>query len=227
MLTPEEWRAVQLSLLVGTVAVAASLAPAIAIAWLLARWRGPGRWLLQGLVDLPLVLPPVVTGYLLLVLLGPRGPIGLALETHLGLRLAFTWWGAAVASAVVSFPLMVRAIRGAFQSIDPRLERAARSLGAGPLAVFWTVTLPLARHGLVAGCLLGFARSIGEFGATIMLAGDIPGETRTIPLAIYSLGSRVGGLDEAWRLVVVAIALAFAALLIGEHIDRRSHDERR
>jgi len=220
-MTAEEWSALLLSFRVGVVAVLASLPFAIGIGYGLARWPFPGRWLIQGVIDLPLVLPPVVTGFLLLALLGPKGPVGDFLESWFGIRVAFTWKGAAVASAVVSFPLMVRAIRGTFQEIDPRLELAARSLGASPWMAFLTVTLPLAFRGVVAGSVLAFGRSIGEFGATIMLAGDIPGETRTIPLAIYSLGHRVGGIEQTWRLVTLSIALAIGALILGELIEAR------
>jgi molybdate transport system permease protein len=221
LLTIEEWDALRLSLQVGLCAVAASLPAGVAIAYVLARRSFPGKWLVQAAVDLPLVLPPVVTGYLLLVLLGPAGPIGGWLDAWFGWRLVFTWQGAAVASAVVSFPLMVRAIRLAFQAIDPRLEAAARSLGASRIDAFRTVTLPLARRGLVAGCVLAFARSLGEFGATIMVAGNIERETRTIPLAIFSMVNRPGGLEQSWRLVVLAILLACVSLAVSEWIERR------
>ncbi|TWT89811.1 Molybdenum transport system permease protein ModB [Pseudobythopirellula maris] len=227
MLSPEEWSALALSLQVGVCAVLMSLPLAILVGYVLARTNFAGRWALQGLVDLPLVLPPVVTGYLLLVLLGPRGPVGSWLEGQLGVRVAFAWLGAAVASAVVSFPLMVRAIRGAFLGVDPRLETAARGLGASPVRAFFTVALPMARHGVVAGCLLAFARSVGEFGATIMLAGDIPGETRTLPLAIYSHANRVGGMQQSWRLVLLSVLLAAAALAVGEFLERGRLDGQR
>ncbi len=218
-MSPEETSALLLSMQVGVVAVLFSLPIAIAVAYVLVRWNFPGSFLLQGLVDLPLVLPPVVTGYLLLLLFSPAGAIGSFLVS-IGIEVAFTWLGAAIAAAVVSFPLMVRAIRGAIQSVDQRYEMTARSLGAGRVRTFFTITLPLARYGIVAGCLLAFARSIGEFGATIMLAGDIPGQTRTIPLAIYSLGQRVDGMQQSWRLVVLSIVLALAALLVGELLER-------
>jgi len=216
----EETIALLLSLRVGVVAVVFSLPFAIAIGYVLARWQFPGRWLLQGVVDLPLVLPPVVTGYLLLILFSPNSPVGSLIEST-GLQIPFTWLGAALASAVVSFPLMVRSIRGAIHSVDRRFELTARSLGASKLNTFLTITLPLSRHGVIAGCLLAFARSVGEFGATIMLAGDIPGETRTIPLAIYSQGNRVGGFEQSWRLVLLSIMLAIGALIIGEFIEQR------
>jgi molybdate transport system permease protein len=220
-LTSEEWDAVRLSVQVSLCAVLVSLPAAVAIAYALARSRFAGKWLLQVVVDLPLVLPPVVTGYLLLVCLAPKGPIGLLLDEWFGVRVVFTWLAAALASAVVSFPLMVRAIRLAFQSIDPRLELAARSLGARPTDAFFSVTLPLAARGVVAGCVLAFARSLGEFGATIMVAGNIAGETRTIPLAVFSLVNRPGGIEQSWRLVILSILLACAALAAGEFIERR------
>ena len=166
------------------------------------------------------MLPPVVTGYLLLILLAPNGALGSLLES-VGVRVAFSWWGAAVAAAVVSFPLMTRCIRSGIQSVDKRLELTSRSLGKSRLTILFTITFPLALNGIVAGCILAFARSVGEFGATIMLAGDIPGETRTIPLAIYSLGQRVEGLSDSWRLVLFSIVLSMAAVVIGEFIQHR------
>jgi molybdate transport system permease protein len=194
---------------------------AIPLAYGLARRSFRGKWLVEMLTDLPLVLPPVVTGYLLLVLCGPRGPIGRFFNQWLGFPLAFTWRGAALASAVVSFPLMVRAIRLAFQAVDPRLELAARSLGASRWDCFFSVSLPLARRGIIAGSLLAFARSLGEFGATIMIAANIEGQTRTIPLAIYSLANRPGGIEHSWRLVLLSVLLACAALLLGDWFERR------
>lgn len=220
-LTPEEWLALRLSFQVGLCAVVVSLPAAVLMGYVLARWQSSHRWLLEVLVNLPLVLPPVVTGYLLLVCLSPRGPIGRLLESWLGVRLVFTWWGAAIAAAVVSFPLMVRAIRVAFQAVDPRLEMAARSLGAGRIDAFWSVTLPLARRGVLAGCVLAFARSLGEFGATIMVAGNIVGETQTIPLAIFSYSNRPGAEEQVWRLAGISIVLAAAALLASEWLERR------
>jgi molybdate transport system permease protein len=220
-LSDEEWTALRLSVKVGICAVILSLAPATAIGYFLARRSFPGKWLAQAIVDLPLVLPPVVTGYLLLVVFGPRGPVGAVLARWLNVHVVFTWQGAALASAIVSFPLMVRAIRLAFQGIDSRLELAARSLGAGRFDAFCTVTIPLAKRGLIAGCVLAFARSLGEFGATIMIAGNIEGETRTIPLAIFSLVNRPDGVEQSWRLVVISILLACAALATGEFIERR------
>ncbi len=220
-ITPEEWSAVRLSLQAAGFAVLASLPAAVAMGYLLARGRFSGKWLLEVAVNVPLVLPPVVTGYLLLVCLGRRSPVGAMLERVAGLRLAFTWWGAALAAAVVGFPLMVRAIRLGFQAVDPRLELAARGLGAGRWRTFFTIALPLARRGVLAGGVLAFARGMSEFGATIMLAGNIPGQTRTIPLAIYSLSNRPGGLEQCWRLVALALVLACAALAASEWLEHR------
>jgi molybdate transport system permease protein len=227
MLTTEEWSALALSFRVGLCAVAASLPLAVLVGYVLARWTNSASWLarslrlgMQLLVDLPLVLPPVVTGYLLLICLVPRGPIGRLLEGLFGIKLLFTWWAAAIASAVVSFPLMVRTIRLAFQSIDPRLEFAARGLGAGPIDAFFSVSLPLAAKGVVAGAVLAFARSLGEFGATIMVLGSMEGR-RTIPLAIYSLTNRPGGVERCWRLVLISVLLACVALAASEWFERR------
>ena len=221
LLTIEEWHALRLSFQVAACAALVGLPLAVAIGYRLARSRVRGKWLVEVLVNLPLVLPPVVVGYLLLVCFSPRGPVGSLLLAWFGVKVVFTWWGAVLASVVVSFPLMVRAIRLAFQGIDPRLEMAARSLGAGPVRSFLTVSLPLARRGLIAGCVLGFARSLGEFGATIMVAGNIEGRTRTIPLAIYSLANQPDGMDRSWRLVGLAIILACGALAVSEWMERR------
>ncbi len=220
-LSAAEWSALRLSVQVALSATLASLPFAVVAGYLLARFRFAGKWLLEVLIDLPLVLPPVVTGYLLLVAFGPRGPIGAVLLGWFGVKLVFTWLGAALAAAVVSFPLMVRAIRLAFQGVDPRFELAARSLGAGRLGAFFTVALPLARRGLIAGFMLAFARSLGEFGATIMVAGNIAGRTRTIPLAVYAISNQPGGMTEAWRLVGLSILLACAALALSEWFQRR------
>jgi molybdate transport system permease protein len=219
-LSGDEWLALKLSFRVSLCAVAVSLPFATALGYLLARWQGRGKWLVELAVNLPLVLPPVVTGYLLLTLFAPVGPVGGALERWFGLRIVLTWIGAAIAAAVVSFPLMVRAIRLAFQGVDPRLEMAARSLGASRLDAFGSVTLPLARSGVLAGCVLAFARSLGEFGATIMVAGNIIGETQTIPLAIYSDWNR-GDEAAVWRMVGISIVLAAAALAASEWLERR------
>jgi molybdate transport system permease protein len=227
MLTAEEWSALRLSFQVGAWAVAGSLPAALALGYALARWSASSRWfsqaakwLVQVAIDLPLVLPPVVTGYLLLRLLAPKGPIGSYLQAWFGVRVLFTWPAAAIAAAVVSFPLMVRSIRLAFHAVDPRLEFAARSLGAGRLNAFLTISLPLARRGVAAGCILAFARSLGEFGATMMVLGSIEGQ-RTIPLAIYTLVYQPGGIERSWRLVLISIVLACGALAMSEWLERR------
>ncbi len=220
-LTAEEWSALSLSFQVALSAASAGLPIAVLTAYWLARSRSPVKWMVDALVNLPLVMPPVVTGYLLLICFSPRGPVGSLLASWFGVRIVFTWTGAVLAAAVVSFPLMVRAIRLAFQQTDPRLESAARSLGAGPLTAFFTITLPLAKRGLVAGWLLAFARSLGEFGATIMVAGNISGQTRTMPLAVFSLANRAEGMDQAWRLVLLSILLACLALGVSELLERR------
>jgi molybdate transport system permease protein len=221
-MSPGEWTAIRLSLQVASIGVLISLPLGIALGWLLARKRFLGKAALETLVNLPLVLPPVVTGYLLLVLFGRRGVIGRFLEDWFGIRLVFDWKGAALAAAVVSFPLMVRAIRIAFATVDRRLEQAARTLGAGPLDAFFTITLPLARHGVIAGCLLAFARSLGEFGATIMIAGNIPGQTQTIPLYIFDELQTPGGIEQSLNIVIFSIIIAAAALIVGEWLERRS-----
>jgi molybdate transport system permease protein len=221
LLTAEEWSALRLSFQVALFAVLLGLPPAVAMGHYLARSPSRGKWSVEMLVNLPLVLPPVVVGYVLLVCFSPRGPIGSLLASWFGVTVVFTWWGAVLASIVVSFPLMVRTIRLAFQSVDPRFEVAARTLGAGRWRTFWTVSLPLARHGVIAGLVLAFARSLGEFGATIMVAGNIEGRTRTIPLAIFTLANEPGGLEAAWRLVGLSILLACAALALSERLERR------
>ncbi|WP_156386719.1 molybdate ABC transporter permease subunit [Aureimonas sp. Leaf454] len=226
-LSPEEWTAVRLSLRVATVATLASLPFALFIAWLLARRRFPGKALLNGIVHLPLVLPPVVTGYLLLLAFGRRGPVGGVLEAYLGLVFSFRWTGAALASAVMGFPLMVRAMRLSIESIDRRLEDAASTLGANAAFVFLTVTLPLALPGIVAGLILGFAKAMGEFGATITFVSNIPGETQTLPAAIYTFTQVPGGETGALRLTLVSVAISMAALLVSEvlaaRVGRRVH----
>jgi molybdate transport system permease protein len=220
-LTPLEAEAVRLSLRVAVAAVVGSLPIGLFIAWLLARREFPGKTIVNGLVHLPLILPPVVVGYLLLVLLGRRGPLGAWLYDVLGITVAFTWKGAAIASAVMAFPLMVRAIRLSLESVDRRLEHAARTLGASPLRVFLTVTLPLTLPGILTGVVLGFARSIGEFGATITFVSNIPGETRTLPLALFSLVQTPGGGEGAMRMVIISVVLAMAALVASEVLARR------
>ena len=213
VLTPLEIEAIRLSLLVSLWAVIGSLPFGIACAWLLARVDFPGKVLVDGLIHLPLVLPPVVVGYGLLVGLGRRGIVGGWLFDWFGITLSFNWKGAAVASAVVAFPLLVRAIRLSIEAVDPGLEQAARTLGAGPFRTFLRVTLPLMMPGLVAGVVLAFARSLSEFGATITFVSNIPGETRTLPLALYTLTQMPGSEDAAFRLCVISILLALAALM--------------
>jgi molybdate transport system permease protein len=220
-LTPEERTAIALSLHVAGLATLATLPLGIAVAWLLARRDFPGKALVDALVHLPLVLPPVVTGYVLLLLFGRRGPIGAFLEAQFGLVLAFRWTGAALACAVMGFPLMVRAIRLGIEAIDTRLEHAAGTLGASPLLVFLTVTLPLALPGIVAGAVLCFAKALGEFGATITFVSNIPGETQTIPAAIYNYTQMPGGEGGALRLSLVSIAIAIGALAVSEWMVRR------
>jgi molybdate transport system permease protein len=220
-LSPDEWTAVALSLRVSLVATLASLPFGVLVALALARGRFPGRTLLDGLVHLPLVLPPVVTGYVLLLLFGRKGAIGAFLDQSFGIVFAFRWTGAALAAAVMGFPLMVRAIRLAIEAVDPGLERAAGTLGAGPVMVFLTVTLPLAAPGVLAGAVLGFAKALGEFGATITFVSSIPGETRTIPAAIYAFTQVPGGDAGALRLSLVAAAIALGALVISELLARR------
>ena len=219
-LTPLEVEAIMLSLRVAGWAVLISLPLGIAVAWLLARYRFPGWAVVNGLVHLPLVLPPVVVGFVLLLLLGRQGPLGAWLDDWFGITLAFTWQGAAVASAVVSFPLMVRAIRLSIEGMDQRLETAARTLGAPPVWVFASISLPLMAPGVLTGTILAFARCLGEFGATITFVSNIPGETRTLPLALYTYTQVPGGLDGAFRLMVIAIVIAFAALVGSELLAR-------
>lgn len=220
-LSPEEWTAVLLSLKVATVAVAASLPFGIGVALLLARSRLPGLWLLNALVHLPLILPPVVTGYALLLSFGRKGPIGGFLYDVFGLVFAFRWTGAALAAAVMGFPLMVRAIRLALEAVDPKLEQAAATLGAPRIAVFATVTLPLILPGVLAGAILAFAKAMGEFGATITFVSNIPGQTQTLPSAIYAFLQIPGGELQAARLAGVSVVVALAAVLISEAVARR------
>jgi molybdate transport system permease protein len=220
-MSEDEWSALRLSFQVAAVASMAGLPWAVAIGYWLARMRCRGKWIVESVVNLPLVLPPVVTGYLLLVLLAPRGPLGSILQSVFSIRIVFTWWGAALASMVMGFPLMVRAIRLAFQAVDPRLEMAAETLGARRWTAFWTVTLPLAKRGIASGWMLGFARSLGEFGATIMVAGNIEGETRTIPLAVYTLANQPDGMEAIWRLVMLSILLSCGGLAISEWLERK------
>lgn len=220
-LSPLEREALLLSLRVAAWCVLGSLPAGVAVAWLLARRDFPGKTLVDGLVHLPLVVPPVVVGYVLLVLLGREGLLGAWLEGALGVTVAFSWRGAVVASAVMAFPLLVRAVRLSIEAVDARLEEAARTLGARPLDVFATVTLPLVLPGVLAGTVLAFARSLGEFGATITFVSSIPGETRTLPLALYTLTQTPGQEGAALRLVVLSVVLAFAALGLSELAARR------
>jgi molybdate transport system permease protein len=221
MLTPVELNALRLSLQIALVAVIASLPFAIAVAWLLARRTFPGKTLLDAIVFLPLVLPPVVIGYFLLVLLGTKGPIGGWLYETFGIRLIFTRWGAAVAAAVMSFPLMVRSIRLALEAVDRGLEFAAQTLGASRLDVFLSVTLPLMLPGIVTGSIVAFATALGDFGATITFVGNVEGETQTLSLAIYSLTQTPDGDAAALRLVVISLVLALGALFVSELLARR------
>ena len=223
ILSPAEWEIVVLSLQVAGAAVAASLPFGMALAYGLARRRVPAPFLVENLIQLPLVLPPVVTGLLLLIVLGPEGPVGRWLEGSLGIRVAFSGIGAALAAAVVSFPLMVQTMRVAFEQIDPEWEEAVYVYGGGRWAVFRYVTLPLAARGITAGVVLAFARAVGEFGATIVLAGNIPGRTRTIPLAIFTRINQVGGEAAALRLVLIAVVLSLLSLLIHAVLTRRLH----
>ncbi|GGC37164.1 molybdate ABC transporter permease [Novosphingobium marinum] len=222
MLTAVEWEILLLSVKVGTVAILATLPVAFAIAWLLARKRFPGKIVLDALVHLPLVLPPVVTGWLLLLAFGANGPVGRFIEAVFGQGLVFRWTGAALASAVMALPLVVRAIRLSLEAVDRKLEDAARTLGAGRWRTFASITLPLSLPGVMAGAVLGFARSIGEFGATITFVSNIPGETRTLPLAIYSALQVPGGEDSVTRLAILAVALSLGALAVSEWLVRQS-----
>jgi molybdate transport system permease protein len=219
-LTPEEWDAVALSLRVSFWATLASLPLGVLVAYALARGRFWGRQVLNGLVHLPLILPPVVTGYLLLITFGRKGTVGQYLDQWFGIVLAFRWTGAALAAAVMAFPLMVRAIRLAIEAVDPRLEQAAGTLGASRPWVFVTVTLPLILPGIIAGAILAFAKAMGEFGATITFVSNIPGQTQTLPSAIYALLQVPGREDGVARLVWVAIAVAMTALLLSEWVAR-------
>ena len=222
MLSPAEWQVIGLSLKVSVVAMAATLPVAYALAWLLARRQFPGKLLVDALVHLPLVIPPVVTGWLLLLAFGRNGPVGTFLEDVLGITLVFRWTGAALAAGVMALPLMVRAIRLSIEAVDRRLVDAARTLGASKWRAFRTVTLPLSLPGILAGLVLGFARSVGEFGATITFAANIPGETRTLPLAIYTLLQTPGGEMAVARLAAIAVLLSLGALMASEWLVRRA-----
>lgn len=220
-LSPDEWNAVRLSIKVATFAMLASLPIGIAVALLLARGRFWGKTLLNGIVHLPLILPPVVTGYLLLLAFGRRGPAGALFADYFGLVFSFRWTGAALACGVMGFPLMVRAIRLSIETVDRRLEAAAGTLGASPLWVFATITLPLILPGMIAGAILSFAKAMGEFGATITFVSNIPNETQTLPSAIYTFTQVPGGDEGALRLTLISIVISMAALIASEVLARR------
>ncbi|MEC7763120.1 MAG: molybdate ABC transporter permease subunit [Pseudomonadota bacterium] len=219
-LGPAEWQAVALSLKVAVWATLATLPAGLFVAYALARWEFPGRQILNGLVHLPLILPPVVTGYLLLLTFGRNGPIGSVLEP-LGIVFAFRWTGAALAAGIMAFPLLVRAIRLSIEAVDPKLEEAAATLGAPKLWVFLTVTLPLILPGILAGSILAFAKAMGEFGATITFVSNIPGQTQTLPSAIYAFLQVPGSENAAIRLVVISVAIAMLALILSEVAAQR------
>jgi molybdate transport system permease protein len=220
LLSPSEWQAVALSLRVSFWATLISLPFGILVAYALARWEFWGKQALNGLVHLPLILPPVVTGYLLLLTFGTQGTIGRLLNDWFGIVLAFRWTGAALAAAVMAFPLMVRAIRLSLEAVNPKLEQAAGTLGASRPWALATVTLPLILPGIIAGSILAFAKAMGEFGATITFVANIPGQTQTLPSAIYAFLQVPGGDDDAFRLVAISIAIAMAALILSEWISR-------
>jgi molybdate transport system permease protein len=222
MLTPEEWAIVALSLQVGGVAVLATLPIAFALAWLLARAKFPGKVLVDALVHLPLVVPPVVTGWLLLLAFAPAGWIGGWLQSWFGVSVLFRWTGAAIAAGVMALPLMVRAMRISIEAVDRRLEQAAQTLGATRWRVSWTITLPLSLPGAIAGAVLGFARALGEFGATITFVSNVPGETETLPLAIYAALQQPGGEAMVLRLSAISVLLSLLALIASELIARRA-----
>ena len=220
-LSPAEWQAVTLSLRVAFWATVLSLPVGIFTAYALARWSFVGKQILNGIVHLPLVLPPVVTGYLLLLTFGRRGPVGEFLEQTFGIIVAFRWTGAVLAAAIMAFPLMVRAIRLSIEAVDPKLEEAASTLGASRAWVFMTVTLPLILPGILAGSILAFAKAMGEFGATITFVSNIPGQTQTLPSAIYAFLQVPGGEASALRLVIIAVVIAMGALLLSEVVSKR------
>jgi len=220
-LSPAEWQAVSLSLRVAFWATVLSLPIGIFTAYALARWSFVGKQVLNGIVHLPLVLPPVVTGYLLLLTFGRRGPVGAFLEQTFGIIVAFRWTGAVLAAAIMAFPLMVRAIRLSIEAVDPKLEEAASTLGASRAWVFMTVTLPLILPGILAGSILAFAKAMGEFGATITFVSNIPGQTQTLPSAIYAFLQVPGGEASALRLVIIAVVIAMGALLLSEVVSKR------
>jgi molybdate transport system permease protein len=221
-LSDTAWTAIALTLRIAVVATLVATPLGIGVAWLLARRRFPGKIILEALVHLPLVLPPVVTGYLLLLSFGRRGPIGMFLADTFGIVLSFRWTGAALACGIMAFPLLVRPIRLSFETIDTRLEQAATTLGANPLRTFATITLPLALPGIIAGMVLCFAKALGEFGATITFVSNIPGETQTISSAVYALIQTPAGDHEASQLILISLILAFGALLVSEWFARRA-----
>lgn len=221
LLSPDEWAIVGLSLKVSGVAIFSALPVAFALAYVLARAQFPGKIVVDALVHLPLVLPPVVVGWLLLIAFAPAGALGAPLARYFGITLLFRWTGAALAAAIMALPLMVRSIRLSLEAIDPRLEAAARTLGAGRMSAFATITLPLARPGVLAALVLGFARSLGEFGATITFVSNVPGETETLPLAIYATLQVPGQDATVWRLALVSVALSLVALVVSEWLVRR------
>ena len=223
-LSPVELEALNLSLKVAGMALVFSVVPGILVAWVLSRTNFPGKHLINGIIHLPLVLPPVVIGYLLLVTLGKKGIIGSLLFKYLGITIAFTWKGAAVASAVMAFPLFVRAVKLSLDSVDQGLEAAARTLGAGPFRVFFTITLPLMIPGIITGMILAFARSLGEFGATITFVSNIRGETQTLPLALYTLMQVPHGETYAMRLCILSIIIAMVALIVSQVLEKRFSD---
>jgi len=221
LLSPDEWGIVGLSLKVSGCAIACALPVAFALAHVLARGQFPGKIVLDALVHLPLVLPPVVVGWVLLIAFAPAGPLGAPLARWFGITLLFRWTGAALAAAIMAMPLMVRSIRLSIEAIDPRLEAAARTLGSGWWGAFATITLPLARPGVLAALVLGFARSLGEFGATITFVSNVPGETETLPLAIYATLQVPGQESMVWRLALVSVVLSLGALVVSEWLVRR------
>jgi molybdate transport system permease protein len=226
MLSPEEWGIVALSLKVSAVSIALTLPLAYALALVLARRSFPGKVLLDALVHLPLILPPVVTGWLLLLTFGTHGAGGRFMAATMGITFMFRWTGAALASAVMALPLMVRAIRLSIEGVDRRLEQAARTLGAGPLRTFATITIPLSLPGVLAGLVLGFARSLGEFGATITFVSNVPGQTQTLPLAIYAALQQPDGEALVTRLAAISVVLSLGALVLSESIVRRAGKDR-
>jgi molybdate transport system permease protein len=222
-LSDQEITALLLSLKIAMWSTLLSCPPAILTGWVLARWEFVGKALVDGLIHLPLVLPPIVPGYLLLLCMGNNGLIGHWLHQYLGISFAFNWQGAVLASMVMAFPLVVRSVRLSIAAIDSQLENAARTLGASPLWVFLSITLPLAAPGILAGAVLGFSRSLGEFGATITFVGNIEGETRTLPLAIYTATQQPNGDTQAARMVMLSLVLALSALAFSEILNRRLH----